>query len=366
MNTREQTLLNPERTLHAKAAYTTRHMPPQSVATLLTEHVTPCAGDVVLARIQKLGQHQHIELAHGRRARLFVGDEIIVSYGHRYAPDQFEALVPDNLDACHLVAAGGVAARVACSHDTMKKPTAIVPLGLLGDRDGNPLNLSRWAVPAVSSLRSKPLTIAVVGTSMNAGKTTTAAYLIKGLVAAGLRVGAAKLTGTGAGPDVWFMSDAGANPVLDFVDAGFASTYRASLEQLRHIAALLTGQLRSRAIDAMVLEIADGLYQEETAGLLSSPCFTAMLDGVIFATGDAMGASSGVQWLRQRKLPVCGLSGVLSRSPLATREAQEVTGLPVLSLEALAHPTIATAFQVSPANHRITAKESTTCTSLVS
>ena len=41
----------------------------------------------------------------------------------------------------------------------------------------------------------------VAGTAMNAGKTTAAARLIKGLQRAGLRVGAAKVTGTGAGGD---------------------------------------------------------------------------------------------------------------------------------------------------------------------
>jgi hypothetical protein len=40
-------------------------------------------------------------------------DAIIVAYGHRYAPDQFEAYVPEDLGPCHLVAGGGVAAREA-------------------------------------------------------------------------------------------------------------------------------------------------------------------------------------------------------------------------------------------------------------
>ncbi len=55
---------------------------------------------------------------------------------------------------------------------------------------------------------------------MNAGKTTTAASLIKGVTAYGMKVGAAKITGTGAGGDFWFMIDSGTEPVLDFVDAG--------------------------------------------------------------------------------------------------------------------------------------------------
>jgi hypothetical protein len=36
---------------------------------------------------------------------LFVGDEILVAYGHRYAPAQFLAEVPPDLGGCHLNAA---------------------------------------------------------------------------------------------------------------------------------------------------------------------------------------------------------------------------------------------------------------------
>ena len=45
----------------------------------------------------------------------------------------------------------------------------------------------------------RPTTIAVVGTSMDSGKTQTAVYLCRGLIAAGLRVGYAKVTGNTVG-----------------------------------------------------------------------------------------------------------------------------------------------------------------------
>src|SRR5437870_4337587 len=51
----------------------------------------PSAGDLVLARIDTLGYHAGLQLPNGRRRRLFAGDEIVVAYGNRYAPNQFEA-----------------------------------------------------------------------------------------------------------------------------------------------------------------------------------------------------------------------------------------------------------------------------------
>jgi hypothetical protein len=177
---------------------------------------------------------------------------------------------------------------------------------------------------------------------MNAGKTTTAANLIHGLARGGMRVGAAKVTGTGAGGDAWLMRDAGASMVLDFTDAGLASTYLASLEQIQASMTTLLGHLCAAWVDAIVLEVADGLYQGETAKLVSGSYFKEAVDGVVFAAGDAMGAAGGVDWLRTRGVPVRAVSGVLTASPLAVREAQQAAGVPVLDLQALRDPTVVT------------------------
>lgn len=333
--------LHPGQVERLKTAYTTRHVNLAAIATVLGgDNLQPHSGDLVLARVDLIGQHKHIELANSRKAVLFPGDEIVVCYGNRYAPDQFEAEIPPDLSPCHLVAGGGIAARVLSQHQTIDFPTTIVPLGLLGDRQGKRINVKDWALPPTSYLGKHPLTFAVVGTSMNSGKTTTAAYLIKGLVASGLKVGAAKITGTGAGKDIWLMRDAGACLGLDFTDAGFPSTYRASAEQLQEILKTLTSRLAAEGVDAIVLEIADGLYQEETSILVSSAAFRKQIDGMLFAASSAMGAMGGVEWLRGCDLPVLAVSGRLTLSPLAMREAQQATQLPILNLERLSTPGI--------------------------
>ncbi len=330
------TYLEPGRLTRAKAAYTTRRVPQEVLATVLGGDLSPRSGDLVLARVIELGQHHRIERHHGRQATLFPSDEVIVCYGHRYAPDQFEAEVPEDLGHCNLVASGGIDARALSWHEAiLKPPSVLAPIGLLGDRDGERVNLADWALQPVQGNGPRPFLLAVVGTSMNSGKTTTAAHLIRGLANAGVRVGAAKITGTGAGKDPWMMADAGANPVFDFTDAGFPSTYLADLDAVQGIAATLTGHLAATGVDAIVVEIADGLHQRETAALLSSPGFAERLDGVLFAAGDAMGATAGVEWLRHRGLPVQGVAGSLTMSPLAIREAREATGLPVFPMVSL-------------------------------
>jgi hypothetical protein len=236
-----------------------------------------------------------------------------------------------------MAAAGGVAGRVVASHARMKPPTEITPLGLLADRHGKVINLSRYALKPRSLRVTAPI-FAVVGTSMNAGKTTAAAYLVRGLAQSGFRVGAAKVTGTGAGGDLWHMTDAGASAVLDFTYAGHATTYLADDAALQQIFLTLTGELEAGGADAIVIEIADGLNQTETARLVTSPLFRERVSAIVFAAADAMGAKAGYDWLQRHQLPVAAVSGLMTASPLGVREAAQTCAAPVLGLDDLASP----------------------------
>lgn len=327
------TAIDPDRLEKAKRAFVTRRADFARVRQLLTGPRKPVAGDLLLARVEAVSPRNRLELTDGRRAHLFPGDEIVVAYGNRYAPDQYEAWVPESLELCELVAAGGMAATVVKRHDAMARASTIQPLGLLADSHGHRLNLADFALPAASALPARmPRVIAVVGTSMNAGKTTACTCLIRGLRDAGLSVNALKVTGTGAGGDLWQMQDAGAGMVRDFTDAGFASTYRIDRGELIACFLGLVAHASSNSPDAIVLEVADGLLQAETAALLRSVEFRSVVNVVLFAAGDALSAESGVRWLRAEQLPVQVLSGLMSASPLAMAEAEAATGLPVLTM----------------------------------
>jgi hypothetical protein len=324
-----------QRLARAKIAFTTRRVPVEQMATLLEGNLVPRSGDLVLARVAKLGQHAALELAGGRRSRLFRDDEIIVCYGNRYAPDQYEAEVPQNLYPCDLVAAGGVASKVISRHSLMRPATAIEPAGLVGDAHGRGLNIADWSLAPILHDTPVPTALAVVGTSMNSGKTTTVANLIRGLANAGLNVGAAKVTGTGSPGDPAFFRDAGAAAVLDFTDAGVPSTYRIAPERVERIFDVLVCNLARSQVDVIVLEVADGLYQSETRALVSSRIFRDTVDAILFAAMDAMGATAGVEWLRHHALPVVAVSGLLTASPLAISEARQIVGLPVVAADSL-------------------------------
>ncbi len=326
-------------------AFSTRRVD-RSVAQTILPSATPQAGDLVLARVDALGHHANLQLTDGRRRRLFPGDTIVVAYGNRYACEQFEARVPDHLGPCHLVAGGGIASHAISWHTRISRgPTRITPLGILGTKEGRALNLRDFAIKAPSKDQNRssasPSVIAILGTAMDAGKTQTAAFLLRGLRSAGYRVGYVKITGTGAGGDTWLLQDAGADRVLDFTDAGMASTYLADMPQIEAAMDTLLGDMAIQGMDIVVMEVADGVYQRETAQLIAGKTFARAVDGMVLAARDAMGASAGVSVAGASGVPILALSGLLCASPLQRREAEAATGIASADREELATASIA-------------------------
>ena len=197
-----------------QASYTTRYVSaavdecPANFHLISGQNVVPRSGDVVIARVKEILNHKRVETPESRKAILFEGALIMLAYGNRYAADQFLAHVPNSLETCHLVAAGGIAGTVTQSHEKMDDPTVIEPVGLLANQHGV-VNISQFApyetphqldvLPDSLTPRRRPEVIAVLGTAMNSGKSTTMACLINGLTQSGRRVSAGKITGTGAG-----------------------------------------------------------------------------------------------------------------------------------------------------------------------
>jgi hypothetical protein len=345
----------------AKLSYTARHAAPLLGAChVTTDPAEPCQDDLLVARVAEIGHHTGLALSTGRRATLFVGDEVIVAYGARYAPDQFLAEVPADLGPCHLVAAGGVAGRAVSAHSKMRPATVIEPIGLLAGPDGDvvtmgavaPLPMQAVELTSRASGRqgSRPPVLAVLGSSMNAGKTSAVASLVRGLHVAGLRVGATKVTGTGAPGDPGLFADAGAAEVLDFTDAGHATTFGVSVGELVAVTERLVDQLVARSCDAVVVEVADGLMQQDTAALLASRGFAGMVDATVFAAADALGAAAGVARLEALGYPVLAVSGLLTASPLAAGEAQQLVSVPVIRTSELGRADVAMPLLARPVN----------------
>ena len=112
--------------------------------------VVPRPGDVVMARVEHIGQHKAIELPDGRRATLFEGDDVIVAYGNRYAPDQFEAEVPAISDRPTSLPQEGSRRASVSKHASVAVATTLRPVGLLSDARGVVTLRRERAVPVRS------------------------------------------------------------------------------------------------------------------------------------------------------------------------------------------------------------------------
>lgn len=331
-------IVTESRRVRLKPSFATRRVDPAGVSGIDTQAHDLRPGDVVLARIEEIGHHQRLERPDGRRALLYPGDEVLLACGARYAPDQFEADCPEAVGPAQLVAAGGIAGHVSACHTRMKPPTALTIIGAALDGAGRRIRLADHALANAPIGRSPVPVILVCGTSMNSGKTHALASLVRGLRLSGVETAAIKATGTGAGGDLWFFRDSGAAHVADFTDAGFATTYRADPAAVFDGLGRLAGDAVARGAGAIVMELADGLGQQETAALMRMPALKRLASKVVFAAADAFGAKTGVDWLTREGHSVCAVSGLLAASPLALRETRAALDAPCLTAEELMTP----------------------------
>ncbi len=318
-----------------KTSYALRRVPSANLQTIFPRTGAAKPGEIVLARVEKIGKNTGLELVDGRRSTLHEGDRIAVVFGNRYATGQFEGYAESNGDRCDLMSMGGLCGLVRSKHSSVADPTKLRILGGFVDSDGRALSLADFAVPRPASTPDRPRVIVVCGSSMDAGKTHTVMSLIRGLRRRVDRVAGIKLTGTATGRDTWSMRDAGACAAIDFVDGGAPSTYLCSLEDLLDLNDRLIGHARDRGAECVVVEIADGLLQRETSALLQSPRFTAGVDRWVFAAEGPLAAYAGHALLRGWGVEPVALAGLLTMSPLAMRETRMVVDVPCFTAKDL-------------------------------
>jgi hypothetical protein len=293
-------------------------------------------GALVLVRVVTLGRHKDLETHEGRRMSIFAGDVIVGVLGDRYATDQFEGVGRVQGPLGHILGIGGVFGQVMSMNTRMSAPTIIEYLGRLADADGKPLRMTHFqALPAQPLAHPGATTILSLGASMNSGKTTTAAQMVRSLTVAGHRVAAAKLTGTACRKDPNLMADAGAVAVIDFTHAGWPSTANLSLDQLLSIAGRIRAQLQTYDPEFVILEIADGILQRETAMMLAHPAFRASIDGVTFAGPDPLSCDAGVRRLRDLGLPILATAGIVANGALGVAEVEAACGIRCLPGETI-------------------------------
>ena len=298
----------------------------------------PKAGDVAIFKIKEIGKHTNIQTVGETNRYILPGDLIMAAFGNRYATEQIEGYVPDTYhNTYHILGQGGAIGILKSIHEKFELvgPTTLALIGYIVDELGQVVNTKYLKSDTLANnghlMNTRSKIILSLGTSMDSGKTTSAAFLAKGLKLAGKKVAFIKLTGTVYSKDKNMVSDYGADIALDFSDFGFPSTYMCSTDEILILFKKLLVQAKSIHPDYIIVEIADGLLQRETYALIHDERLGQQVAGVIFSSADSMSAISGADMLSQLGHKVIGVTGLFTRSPLLVEEVKAKSNHTVLA-----------------------------------
>ena len=279
------------------------------VNAVLGEEIPAVAGTVVAARVLNAkSTYNTLEDVHGRMVALHPGDVIAGALGHRDALYGHAGRVPDSVkvgDELRLLNLGGVIGQTDVLSPSMEEPFRLEILGSVlefpyfGRRVGVPAQVARAALPIrVPDPDELPPLVALVGTSMDAGKTTAAAALVRSLTRRGITVAAGKMTGVSLRRDVLMMQDCGARPVSIFTDFGVVTTNQSNAVPAAHG---LIAHLAEARPDLIVLEMGDGLLGTYGVdALLSDPVIASAIRSIVLCAQDPVGAWGAQELLRSK------------------------------------------------------------------
>jgi hypothetical protein len=314
-----------------------------SIETAMNNSYLPVVGDVAIFEVLHIGKHSQIQSDNKCNRYIYPGDHIMAAFGTRYATEQFEGYVPTQVqEEYHILGAGGTVGIIESMHSKFNKvgPTTLKLVGYATDANGAIINTKQFKSKEMKRfsgvMQSMTRIVLSVGASMDSGKTTTAAHMVRGLKRSGMKVGFIKLTGTVYTKDRDLAYDNGADVVTDFGELGFPSTYMCNLTELLDLHESLLAKINANELDYVVIEIADGIYQRETELLLTNSRFMAGVDSVVFSAGDSLSAIQGIRALQDMRICPSALSGLFTASPLLVQEVKKRTNIPIYTIEQLA------------------------------
>ncbi len=338
-NLQAQTTIQP--VMKLKRTLITRPVSDYIINETLNNTYLPKAGDVALFEIIECGKHWSVQGHENRNVAIFPGDRILAAFADRYATSQFEGYVPDTFyEVYHILGAGGAIGIVKSKNDSLKdvEPTTLKLIGYAVDEAGSVIN-TKFYHKKRQTFRGNTngaKIILSVGATMDSGKTTTAASLCRGLKTSGKTIAFIKLTGTCYTKDKDFVLDCGADVTTDFSDAGFPSTFMCSLPDILDVYQTLLDDLAVHQPHYIVMEIADGLLQRETAFLLNSKQFMSTIHKVIFSCGDSLSAFQGIDILGKKYgIYPAAVSGRFTMSPLLIEEVKLSSSIEPLHIDQL-------------------------------
>ena len=291
-------------------------------------------GTVVLAEVlSNFGSVSALENSYGRDVRLYAGDRFLGVLGNRRSSTSEYGDCPPNLridgtTVLDLLAYGGILGygRSAPAEKASKGFLKVRILGAMLE-SAAPVTLSRLHEFGGQPEACSAPVLLVSGTSAEVGKTTASGGLIRAFKRMGLRVGAAKLTGTGRLRDILSMQDAGADHCADFPEVGLASTYTGE-EAVLLAAERILGTLACAKCQIVLAELGGDIIEANIPYLLSTPNFLRPVRAIVHVAGDVLGIMGSIDYYRQLGISKrIYLTLPKGRNNLATQERLRAFGM---------------------------------------
>jgi len=302
----------------------------------VSDSITAREGYVVAVKVlNDKAVYNVLENEQGRMTRVKSGDIIAGVLGHRRALMGYAGDVPDIIntgDRLNILNMGGVMGRCTSYAPDVGKPFEVEVLGAVlhfpyfGQRKGVPLCISGSGNETDQSAACCVPVIAVLGTSMNAGKTVAACEIIHKLTRKGKKIAAAKVTGVALQRDVLNMKDHGACEALSFVDTGVVST---DTENSASSAREIISRLSMHRPDAIVLEFGDGILGEYgVKSILEGSSIVSAISSVVLCANDPVSAWGGVKLLTETfNMNVTAITGPATDNEVGKSFIRESLGI---------------------------------------
>lgn len=304
--------------------------------------VIPESGYLVAGRIRgEKSVYNTVENCDGRMVRLHKGDILVGTLGHRNALHGYSGVVPEKIqagDILNVLNLGGVIGTCTSVNPEVGNPFEFEVLGSVlvfpefGSRQGVPAHIKMNALTAKTSIENAPYVpvIAIVGTSMNAGKTLAASQIVRGLSAQGKKVAACKLTGVSLLKDTLSMKDYGAFTSSSFNDVGVVTT---SAETSVSAAREIISYLSSTGADVILAELGDGVMgQYGVQEILHDKKVMSRVSCLVLCANDPVGAWGGVQVLKNEYgLKVDVVTGPTTDNDAGTKAISQQLGVPAIN-----------------------------------
>ncbi len=212
-------------------------------------------GDYVITLITEAGgSSAQLELPNGRMRGVIGGELVVGALGERFATLEATGSWRGVGEDGQMSILTGAGLMGACTSKSAFIH-GMIEVSYLGHvvRKGEKVRMADFVRPLPHQRFNIPVVL-FVGTSMSAGKTTSARIVTSIFKKSGYTIVGAKLTGAGRYKDILAIRDVGAYSVFDFVDVGLPSSICPAEEYTERLSILLTMMATSRA-DVAIIEI---------------------------------------------------------------------------------------------------------------